>query len=641
MTAPIGSHGSSMRRAILSVSILMTLAAPLAAQSVVVRSVVGQKSIFIGQSFFFQVQVIGGTNVGEPDLTALASLEPRLIPLDRLRTQLLPQLKPFNLTDGTTYLYRLTPDRMGTVAIPSMPIVVDGKAYMTPPGRVQVMEPPPSSDYKLTLSLSKTRAYVGESLKLTAVWYYVKEVPFYYFNVPIFGSDAFTIPEIASANANSSGFGYYRGPMNRNSFPPGMAGRPGTAVINDIVYQTVTWELAVVADKAGQYDFPPSTVQLFTSGDGGGYSYGYRGYFRGLISSPDTVVGSRPLSVTVLPVPVTGRPANYSGIVSENLVLKTSIAPETMSVGDPVRISLTLSGTAPLESATLPPLDSLGDLTGSFSVMSDPIKVTRGPTDKTFSQTVRLRNANAKEVPPLAIPYFNTRTGSYELARSAAVPISVRPTKLVTADDLVGQPARGTAGAAQAAVRTWEAGIFYNYARPSDLLTSQTAGIRSYLRGPLVPVFVAAPLCVLAAALLIAGRRRAVERRPARRRAPSPLAALAERAVGPRAAAGSASGADAAALEQLRESLGARLALAPGRLTWADMAPALRGKGVDEGLITELGALFGGRELESYGGAVGRTGQELREVDREASGTAAGVRERIARAASRLEKLLP
>ncbi len=294
-----------------------------------------------------------------------------------------------------------------------------------------------------------------------------------------------------------------------------MTGRQGTAVINDIVYQTLTYELAVVPNKAGRYDFPPSTVQIFTSA-GGGSSFGYRGYFRGLMASPDTVVGSRPLSVTVLPVPLTGRPANFSGIVSENLVLKTAIAPETMSVGDPVHLSLTLSGAPSLESATLPPIESLGDLAGSFSVMSDPLKVTTGSSDKTFSQTVRLKKADAKEVPALAIPYFNTRTGSYAVARSAPVPISVRPTKLVTADDLEGQPAKGAAGAAPASVRTWEAGIFYNYARPSDLLTQQTEGIRSYLSGPTVPAFVAMPLCVLAAALLIASRRRAAERRPQR-----------------------------------------------------------------------------------------------------------------------------
>ncbi len=221
MEAARVGRGSKPSEGRSGLTLLVALAAPLAAQGVVVRSMVGQRSIYIGQSLFFQVQVLGGTSVGEPDLTALASLNPRLIPVDRLRTQLLPQLKPFDLTNGTSYLYRITPDRMGTVLIPSMPLVVDGKSYATPPARVEVMEPPPSTDYKLTLSLSKNRAYIGESLKLTAVWYYVKDVPFYYITVPIFGSDGFTVPQIAAANANSSGYSYYRAPLSRNAFPPG------------------------------------------------------------------------------------------------------------------------------------------------------------------------------------------------------------------------------------------------------------------------------------------------------------------------------------------------------------------------------------------------------------------------------------
>ena len=73
-----------------------------------------------------------------------------------------------------------------------------------------------------------------------------------------------------------------------------------------------------------------------------------------------------------------------------------------------------------------------------------------------------------------------------------------------------------------------------------------------------------------------------------------------------------------------------RSALPPGRLTWADLETALRGRGIEDGLIAELGSLFGGHELENYSG---RRGGEVE--------GALGVRERIARAAPRLARLRP
>ena len=47
---------------------------------------------------------------------------------------------------------------------------------------------------------------------------------------------------------------------------------------------------------------------------------------------------------------------------------------------------------------------------------------------KVFTQTVRAKHPDVKEIPEIELPYFNTETGKYEVARSDAIPLSVLET---------------------------------------------------------------------------------------------------------------------------------------------------------------------------------------------------------------------
>ena len=77
---------------------------------------------------------------------------------------------------GYIFSYRLTPKREGRLAIPSISVSADGKSTATRPISIRAIPPVESQDFKLRMSLSETRAYVGQPVTLTTTWYVGKDV---------------------------------------------------------------------------------------------------------------------------------------------------------------------------------------------------------------------------------------------------------------------------------------------------------------------------------------------------------------------------------------------------------------------------------------------------------------------------------
>jgi hypothetical protein len=573
-----------------------------------VSAALEQDSAYLGESFFFHVKVLGGVKIGEPDISKVADFDIRELPLAWVRDRLGSRLKKFNLDEGTGYLYRLIATKTGTLSIPSLPVEVDGRTYMTPLLRVRVLTPPPSNDYILSLTLGKRKVYVGEQVTLTAVWLYREAASFYSVRIPILKSDSFEMVGDSNALPARPVFG-----------ADGWPGKQSTVVRDGEVYHVVTFEQVLRAKQPGSYDFAPGTVQIWVPPEGDQSS---QPDWRARWNYRSTVVGSEPLSIRVLPLPLAGRPANYSGLVAEGIRVSAAVTPDTMNVGDPVTLTVSLSGPPALDSAELPPLESLGDLEKDFTLRGGALKSQVAGTAKSFSQTLRVKSEAVHDLPSLSVPYFDTRSGTYKLAVTRPVPITVRPTKIVTAADVEGGSVPAAAPAGPRAVRAWEQGILFNYTGTGELLASQSPGLSSSVRGPALPVVLGVPLLVLVAALL-AALRRAAARRPVLEAAgaapggPPSLETLAD--PGAVSAAPGAGG----PLDALRDSIAARLALQPGRATWPDIKGELPRHGVGDGLLRELESLFGCREQGSFGGGLGGCAEDEQELTLRVSRAAA------------------
>jgi hypothetical protein len=286
-----------------------------------------------------------------------------------------------------------------------------------------------------------------------------------------------------------------------------------------------------------------------------------------------------------------------------------------MNVGDPVTLRISLAGPPSLADAELPALGGIERLVDGFVLGSDPPAVELRDGEKIFRQTVRVKREDVTEIPPIEVSFFNTRTRSYQVAASRPYPITVRPTRIVTAEDLVGEETSG-----QVRVRSWDEGILHNVPSSAGLLRRDSYRAGSMFGRPGVAAALGLSLLGLVAALVYAMRQRMAaaaladtEAAPIRE-ASLPLRRLEDRLE--RAAANQGLAAGEAGLESLREALAAlraylqtRLGLRPGRISAEAVETELERRGIEEALCQELRELLARQEsLRFSGGRPGSPG---------------------------------
>ena len=132
-------------------------------------------------------------------------------------------------------------------------------------------------------------------------------------------------------------------------------------------------------------------------------------------------------TLTILPLPDAGRPANFSGGIG-HFQLNASAGPTDVSQGDPITIKMTVTGTGNLKSIAAPYLTN----SNGFKVYDPQRKDTSvkngEPIDHVaFEQVLIPLDPKVKQVGPIAFSYFDPDSGSYRQVTVAAIPVTVKP----------------------------------------------------------------------------------------------------------------------------------------------------------------------------------------------------------------------
>jgi hypothetical protein len=148
--------------------------------------------------------------------------------------------------------------------------------------------------------------------------------------------------------------------------------------------------------------------------------------------------------VEVLPLPADGRPDAFTGAVGR-FALNAIARPTTVRVGDPIELTLTITGDGALETLPPPDLTLQSRLNELFRVPSEQLAGKEASGTRRFTQTIRARRAEATEIPPIEYVYFDPELGKYQVARSLPIPISVSGADTLDAGDLPGGAVASTA----------------------------------------------------------------------------------------------------------------------------------------------------------------------------------------------------
>jgi hypothetical protein len=352
------------------------------------------------------------------------------------------------MTANASNTYEITPQHDGTFVIPaiqaggasSQPItlrVLKGSGTapapapaLPPPATGPVVFPPaaaappqgvaasmPEGRFgSIEVTLPKKEFYLGELVPIEIKAYIPDDVQASISDLPQFTSDGFTLNSLSTKPEQS---------------PQVINGRP---------YTVLTWHSALTGVKTGEYPVSlqmPLTVvvlrQMPQPNADDFFNNFFRNAFAAMGTRKDVTLKSDAETVKVLPLPEADRPADFSGAVGQ-FEIEASAVPTKVDTGDPITLSLKISGTGNFDRVSSDML--AGDAhwkTYSPKSHFDPADSVGYEGVKTFEQPIIPNDAGASSIPSVSFSFFDPETQQYVTRMTAPVAVTVSGTSITPA----------------------------------------------------------------------------------------------------------------------------------------------------------------------------------------------------------------
>jgi hypothetical protein len=604
-----------------------------------VKSIVETNDVSVGEPFILQLQVSGADNPQQPDMSVIKDFNVVFQGGQQNSSSSITIINgkvTRDAREGYYFSYQLTPTRSGSLTIPSLTVKAGNNSAETEPIQISAREPSETEDFKLRISLSRNRCYVGEPVILTATWYIGKDVREFNFTLPVLSDSSFKFANIDNVGQQTANA--YRIPLVNEE----VAGVKGKGALDGREFTTITFKKVLIPVHSGDINIRPATVSCtalsgyqrqrnaFSDGfPGDFFNDDFFGNSRSAVYNT-VVVPSNALALKVLDLPEKGRPSSFAGHVGK-YAISAGALPTSVSVGDPITLTLTLSGPDYLENAQMPALEKQTSLASDFKIPAESAAGQVEGKAKVFTQTIRPLRAGVKEIPAIELPYFDTDTQTYQVAATKPIPITVKSANVITANDAEGSSGQAMVGSE---IETLNKGIASNYDDATVIRNIVLEPVSMLNSSPWKVLILAPPFTYL---LLLVGnflyrRRNSDSMKVSSRKAYGQLlSALKE-------ARNSASVNEGCAMVQdaLRNYLGDKLHISgKAALTFIDLKEKLSEKAIDKKNLDALGDLFKRCEAGRYaGGAVTRDVGDLADK-------AEMLAKEIEKAGSRRTRLLP
>ncbi|HAM73322.1 MAG TPA: hypothetical protein DCM86_16940, partial [Verrucomicrobiales bacterium] len=267
--------------------------------------------------------------------------------------------------------------REGDFTLPGVEIQSDAGPLRTRPVAVKVVRggatPVGEGQASLRLVPSKTSCFVGELVPLE-IQLYVEEGRLQ--QGPQLQGEGFNFGKIGDQ-------------------PTQTRTRVGNRTLNVVTFRTVATPV-----KTGKLSLGPIWLQMEVPVPGS------RQDFFGFRQSHSIRVTADALPLEVQPLPP-GAPADFSGAIGQ-FTLDYNAGPTRLAVGDPITLKVTLTGSGPIESLTLPSLDGWQGFKfyppSSKTELADPMETSGS---KRFEQVVVPQSPEIRQLPPFTWSYFD------------------------------------------------------------------------------------------------------------------------------------------------------------------------------------------------------------------------------------------
>ncbi|MEM8835356.1 MAG: BatD family protein [Planctomycetota bacterium] len=581
-------------RLLLAMLLVCLLAQCARAQQIAVDARTTGENAVVGKPYPIQIQINGARSPDQPTMPEVEGAEVFFrggSPATNLRTSIVNGVVRQTGFDGYIFNYDLVPTRAGPIDVPPFTVRVNGRTYRTETLRIRTIEAGEDPDVTVFLDVDNPEPYLGEPVRVTVSIALERSARDAEINIPGV-REAF---EMESA------------PLSR----PPLSGDPRIQMLGDQVtflleqreidgevQDVFSGSVILIPRQHGEIIIGPAvaTAEIVLRP---GRSLFDSGQVR------DAVAASDPITLRVRPLPTTGVPSDFTGLVGAYSV-RSRIDRSEVNVGDPIEMRVEVFGARP-HTIPAPDLERDPAFADGFRVTLDESASVVERDRARFIYRIRPTRDDLSAVPGVRVPYFDTSTGSYEVARSPEIFLRVRETKVVTADDAVratpSEPEQTIVPEFEGYAGEISTGINHNYVDPDAVLRDERFSLFSAALSPVVLAAGVLPPIAYAGTLAFVGVRRRLaqrdERIPKRRRAMSHARRRVKRASkGPREQVPDA------VSQGVTAYFAAFAERPPSGMTSADCARIVReqrGAAANK-LASELEELLGACDAARYGG---------------------------------------
>ncbi len=406
--------------------------------------------------------------------------------------------------------YSLIPIRTGEFTIPPARLVHGGKTYLTRPVKIRVTDspapPPPAAAEPggqpgesartaepeprgapplfITTEVDRKDPYVGEQVTLTFRLFRRLQIANLEYGPPP------TTGFIEESLGEQKNYGQVREGIRYEIIELARAVFPISAGELTIGPAELKGDILVPRQRRrpDPFGFDDSFFEDFFGG--------------GFAERQPFLLRSEPITLAVKPLPREGRPELFGGAVGR-FDLEVSAAPQSLRVGEPVTVTMKISGTGNLDTVTVPRIPA-GDRFQTYDPEVETKRTVAGwrvGGEKIFKQVFIPLTEEVSEIPTATFSYFDPEKGEYRTLTGQPIPIAVSAAPGRETLRLV-EDARGREGSGEE-VRILGRDILYIKGGPGRI---RRAGRPYYL----TPVFWGAVLLlpgIVLAARTLTGRR--------------------------------------------------------------------------------------------------------------------------------------
>lgn len=371
------------------------VSAALAAQ---LQMTVQDDTLHVGQAVELQVQLVDGSHRGVPQVDAGRGLQVKFSGQGQSTV-----IRNFQTTRIVRYSYELVAVEAGEWQIGPVELTVDGDRISAGPIRVTVEDTPKQKDAPAEIEavLSNTRPYEGEVVVHHLVFRHRDEVH----NLRLTPAETpGFIPE-PSVDATQT---------------------ESTVVDNGVRTGVIEMLTPLRAVSAGAHTISPAVISADVPEAADPRTGRRRVDMFGRARTRTQRLATRPVPVTVQPLPRDGRPAGFSGLVGK-FSIRARPSARQLALGETLTLEIVVEGLGSLAGFQLP--KSSGE--DGFRIYDDAPEVRAEVSSAGLRSRAVLRRALVPEregtltLDPIELSVFDPSTGAYTTVSTSAIAIKV------------------------------------------------------------------------------------------------------------------------------------------------------------------------------------------------------------------------